>query len=105
MAAVFPRLPLLGIFGMVALAVAGAAAGAARHVAAPAPSGTPVAMRDLLFEDRSDGAVVARVPGGATVAVFEGENGFIRGTLRGFARARRLDHLSPATPFRLAHWP
>src|SRR4051794_21194992 len=105
MAAVFPRLPLLGIFGMIAVAVAGAAAGAARHVSTPEPSSAAVLARDLVFEDRDDGAVVARLASGRTVAVFEGENGFLRGTLRGFARARRLDHLGAAAPFRLARWP
>lgn len=105
MPAVFPRLALLGVFGVIALAVAGAAVGASHHRGTPEPSGAAVAALDLAFEDRDDGAVVARAAGGRPIAVFEGENGFLRGTLRGFARARRLDHLGPAAPFRLARWP
>src|SRR4051794_17311300 len=105
MAAVFPRLPLLGIFGMIAVALAGAAAGAARHVATPEPASGAVLARDLVFEDRDDGAVVTRLTSGRTVAGFGGENGVLRGPPRGFARARRPDHLGPASPFRLARWP
>ena len=37
--------------------------------------------------------------------VFEGENGFLRGTLRGLARTRRSEQVSPAVPFHLAQWP
>ncbi|MBV8912702.1 MAG: hypothetical protein JOZ05_06650, partial [Acetobacteraceae bacterium] len=97
-------LPLLGISSLVAIAITGAAAGAAHHLGRPERIGQPVKERDLLFADRSDGAVVVAVPDGRTVEVFTGENGFLRGTLRGFARARRLDHLSASAPFRLTRW-
>ena len=101
---VFPRLPLFGIFAIVALAVAGAAVGAATDAGRPEPSGQVVAASDLRFEDRSDGAVLAVATDGHTVEVFEGEQGFLRGVLRGFARSRHLGGLSPDAPFRLARW-
>lgn len=103
----FPRIPLVIGFTLIGLSVAAAAAGRLAGPSGPdiAP-GTPVAARDLVFEDRDDGAVVARAPGtGQTVQVFEGENGFLRGTLRGLARTRRAEHVSPAVPFHLAQWP
>lgn len=104
-APVFPRLPLLGIFALLGLTVALAAVGSATRAGAPAPTGAELAHRDLLFEDRNDGAVVARAAEDRReVAVFEGENGFLRGTLRGFARIRHLEQLGPETPFHLARW-
>ena len=106
----FPRLPLVIGFTLVGLSIAAAAAGrltlAPGHDAGAAASGAPAVARELVFEDRDDGAVVARAAGSLrTVEVFEGENGFLRGTLRGLARARRSEQVSPALPFRLAEWP
>ncbi len=52
----------------------------------------PVAVLRLLhFDDLPDGAVgVTDAGSGAAVARFEGEQGFLRGTLRAMARERRL---------------
>ncbi len=63
----------------------------------------PVAMtRTLLFADRSDGAIdVTEAGSGALVQRIEGEQGFIRGTLRGFARERRARGVGPEAPFEL----
>ena len=100
---VFPRLPLIGIAATLALAVAAAALGPrlGGHVE-PAPAAL-LAERTLTFSDRADGAVVAR-ENDQVVAVFEGEQGFIRGTLRGLARMRRGQDIPRSQPFRLAAW-
>ena len=37
--------------------------------------------------------------------IVEGENGFLRGTLRGLARSRRMAGLDNSIPFHLAAWP
>ncbi len=37
--------------------------------------------------------------------VVQGQNGFLRGTLRGLARARHSEGLDDRTPFHLAAWP
>jgi putative photosynthetic complex assembly protein len=68
---------------------------------------TPLAMRDLRFADRADGAVVITdVQTGQAVHVLEpGVNSFIRGALRGLAYERRRDGIGPEPPFRLARWP
>ena len=69
------------------------------------PAATAVQARDLLFYDRADGAVLVEAPAdNHAVDVFTGEQGFLRGTLRGFARTRRLAGLGPDTPFHLARW-
>jgi putative photosynthetic complex assembly protein len=59
----------------------------------------------LKFEDRADGAVViVNAVNDKTIQVMTGENGFLRGTLRGFARTRRMDGIGAAEPFRLSSW-
>ena len=70
------------------------------------PDAKLVAERDLRFVDRDDGAVI--VYAGTTdqeVAVFEGQQGFLRGTMRGFVRTRHLDGIGPSPQsFRLSRW-
>ena len=101
----FPRAPLMIGMAMVGLSLAGAVAGRLTAGEATAPTEAPLAARELVFEDRADGAVVARAAGDLRpVEVFEGENGFLRGTLRGLARTRHAEQVGPAAPFRLARW-
>jgi len=68
------------------------------------PPTTPaVAARDLRFEDRPDGSVnVIDAHDGKVVTVLApGTNGFLRATLRGLARERRIEDAGKTTPFRL----
>ena len=100
-----PRLPLLGIVALIGFAVVAALIGRQTQSAAAAPTAVRIAERDLLFFDREDGAVLVEAPADRhVVQVFQGEQGFLRGVLRGFARTRRLSHLGPDLPFRLARW-
>ena len=71
-----------------------------------APEGRAIASIDLFFEDRDDGAVVVRDARNGTVVreLEPGTNGFIRATLRGLVRERRLGDLGPAQPFRVTRW-
>ena len=97
--------PRLGLFALVSISLAVAVGGSLTHAGAPMVDGRITEQRDLLFEDRDDGAVVVSSAGDhKVVEVFEGENGFLRGTLRGFARVRRSEHIGSAAPFRLARW-
>jgi putative photosynthetic complex assembly protein len=99
------RWPQRVIFAAIGLAVAGAAAG---RLAGPRPveeTGRVVAARELRFADRTDGAVVITdAQTGQTVDVLTGEQGFIRATMRGLARARHSEGIGAAAPFRLAAW-
>jgi putative photosynthetic complex assembly protein len=101
----FPRAPLLGAGVLILLALTAAVAG---RVFGPEGMPTPSAVqiqRDLLFADRADGAVVVTDErDNAPVAVLTGQNGFLRGTLRGMARTRRSEGLGPGQPFRLTGW-
>ena len=101
---VFGRVPqiavVVAIMAALGAAVIGPAAGGGPT--APPPS-TVVAERTLGFQDRADGAVVV-TENGAQVAVFEGEQGFVRGILRSMARQRRGEGLASAQPFHLVAW-
>lgn len=70
------------------------------------PQGFVVTARDIFVEDRDDGAVVIRdARSGQVVQELEpGTGGFIRATLRGLVRARRLGELGPEKPFRVTRW-
>ena len=102
--ALFKRLPglLVGCALLAALTIAIIGPAAVGGPTAPPPSSI-VAQRTLNFLDRADGAVVV-TENGKQVAVFEGEQGFIRGILRSMARQRRGEGLSAAQPFHLVAW-
>jgi putative photosynthetic complex assembly protein len=74
---------------------------------ASAELAVPVRVMHLSFVDRSDGAVEVDDAdrGNATIHVVPpGTNGFLRGVLRGLARARRNEHVGAAPPFTLTRW-
>ena len=101
--AVFPRPMVLGIGGLLVVTVLAAAT--VREAGRPPVGGSTIAVRDLRFEDRADGAVLVYDGRAATpFRVLQGENGFLRGTMRGMARIRHLDGIDDATPFRLSAW-
>ena len=70
------------------------------------PAATAVETLSLRFEDQANGAVLVRDVRRDEVihTVAPGTNGFIRATLRGFARERKLSGLGDRTPFILARW-
>ncbi|MFM9937809.1 MAG: photosynthetic complex assembly protein PuhC [Novosphingobium sp.] len=69
---------------------------------------TPAVVRNLVFVDRSDRALVVRdVATGETVKVLvDGVpgNGFVRGVMRGMARERRAHGVGMEPPFNLTLW-
>lgn len=97
----FPRGALLGAGALIATALLAVASGRLLGVGVvETPAPLPAASRELRFEDRADGAVVVRdASDGAVVAVLPpGQDGFIRGVLRGIARERRSHHVGAAPP-------
>lgn len=102
---IFPRAPLFGIAALVGLSLAVAATGRITHIGSVQTTGSLVASRDLNFADGADGSVVVTdARDGAPVEVFTGENGFVRGMMRGMARTRKSEGIGPQDPFRLAAW-
>jgi putative photosynthetic complex assembly protein len=72
----------------------------------PTQKARALQQRDLVFEDRADGAVTVRdAANPAALAVLDpGTNGFIRAALRGMARERMRDAHGPEIPFSLVAW-
>jgi putative photosynthetic complex assembly protein len=107
----FPRAPLLGAAGLVCLALAGATYGRLSGMGAAQPVSTAISARYLRFLDRADGAVMIYDAGPqvqredvAPIETATGQNGFLRGTLRGFARTRRAEGVGADAPFLLTAW-
>ena len=103
----FPRAPLIGAAALIALAIALAIAGRMGAAFDDRPTAAAVMSRDLLFQDRTDGAVVvmdARDPAVPIAVMAPGTNGFLRATLRGLARVRLRENEGQTTPFRLTEW-
>jgi putative photosynthetic complex assembly protein len=107
----FPRLPLIGAAALVGFALLAAIVGRVSGIGAAQPESIPISARYLRFEDRSDGAVTiydARInptdTNATPIAVATGQNGFLRGVLRGFARTRKAEHVGHEAPFLLTAW-
>lgn len=102
---VIPRSALIGAGLMVLLTIGGAAyARLSGNTATSVPDVAAVAVHELSFDDRDDGAILA-YEGDILVAVLpSGEGGFVRGALRALARQRRLGDQGSAAPFRIIEW-
>ena len=99
------RWPQRIVFVVIGIALMGAVAGRIAGTTQIEETGSVVASRDLRFADRADGAVVVTdAQTEQTVDVLQGQQGFIRSTMRGLARARRLDGIGAAPSFRLTAW-
>jgi len=102
---VFARGPVLGM-GLGILAVVGLTVAPLPAVRAPESAASVRSARSFVAADRGDGAVVLRdaTTGREVLLAAPGEDGFLRGTLRGLARDRRMRGLGPEAPFRLVSW-
>ena len=95
-------MPLTGAAGLLVFVLLAAIFGRMTGSGVEPPRAQATAERTLCFADRADGAVIVTLAGsGQVVDVMTGQNGFLRGTLRGFARTRRADKRGPTEPFRL----
>lgn len=66
--------------------------------------GSVVDSRLLRFSDRPEGGIRVEdaTDGSAVLVIYPGEDGFVRGVLRGLARERRSHEIGAHPPFRLA---
>ena len=90
---------------IIALSLSCAAIGRYTDIGTSHVLKTPVSQSvDIAFSDAVDGSVVVtEKPGDKTIAVLApGTNGFIRGTMRGLARDRRVRNIGADVPFTLA---
>jgi len=99
----FPRGALIGAAVLIGFVLAATAAtrwgGLVTDTTAP-PAATAV---ELSFVDRVQGGIaVMNAETGAEIAVLEpGQDGFIRGVMRGLVRQRKMAGIGAETPFRL----
>ena len=103
----FPKGPLFGAIGFVAVAVVLIVLGDWTEIGTVrVETGAPVAIRDLRFADRADGtiAVIDNRLDAPIGMIAHGEDHFIRGTMRGLAYARKRQGISQHEPFRLIRW-
>jgi putative photosynthetic complex assembly protein len=99
---VIPRRAVLGAFAALALTFAGVAAVRLSGAPIREPEARTVARRELRFADRPDGGIaVIDAVSGTTLDLVHGEQGFLRGTLRGLVRERKRRGLTSAEPLQL----
>ena len=97
-----PRGAVVGMVSVAVFAFVAAAAVRLSGVDVREPDAAAVEVRELRFLDTPDGRVeVIDVRAGARIAVFDGENGFLRSTLRGLARERKRAGFDDGPPFEL----
>ena len=100
-----PRAPLLAAAALVLLTIVGAGWSRYTGEGRPTRPDSPATqVRELRFEDRSDGgvSVVDAKTGLVSQVLSPGQDGFIRATMRTFARERRRRDIGPEVPFRLS---
>lgn len=96
------RWPAMLIAGVLIAAVVGAALVRISGKEIRQPDASSVLVRELRFEDRADGSVaVIDSRSNKEIHVVYGEAGFLRGTLRSFARDRKARGLGAKEPFKL----
>jgi putative photosynthetic complex assembly protein len=99
---VIPRRAVLGAFAALGLTFVGAAAVRWSGTSIREPDARTVVQLELHFADRADGGIaVINARSGQTLDVVHGEQGFLRGSLRGLVRERKRRGLSRAEPFQL----
>ena len=97
--------PAFVFSGLVGVALLAAVLGRVTGAGQPAAqTGTALQSRDLRFVDAPSGDVLVLADDGSLVDQLHGEQGFIRGTMRGLARNRRAEGVGQAPPFRLTSW-
>ena len=99
---VIPRRAVLAAFAVLGITLAGVASVRWSGTEIREPDARTVARRELRFADRPDGGIaVIDAATGATLDVVHGEQGFLRGTLRGLVRERKRRALTTTEPFAL----
>ena len=104
----FPRLPLAGAIALVCITLGSVGvarlSGTSPHIVIRTDA--PIETRLLRFEDRKDGSVgiIDDLTSAEVAIAAPGTNGFLRGTLRGLMRSRKLKEVNFNEPFRLERY-
>jgi len=98
-----PRVPMLALAALVLISLISVAVVRWSGMSVHTPDAPPVATRMLRFEDRPDGSIaVIDAASGRLLERVQGEQGFLRGSLRALARERRMREVGALPPFELA---
>lgn len=98
-----PRVPMLALAALVLISLISVAVVRWSGMSVHTPDAPPVATRMLRFEDRPDGSIaVIDATSGRLLERVQGEQGFLRGSLRALARERRMREVGALPPFELA---
>lgn len=102
----FPLTSLVIMGGLVGTSLLLAAGARLTGMQIAYPTTKPVAVRDLRFQDESNGSItVFNAANGREIEVVApGTNGFLRASLRGLASERKLENRDAQVPFRLTAW-
>lgn len=103
----FPRYPLYGAMVLLAFVMGITLFGRVTEIGTlRVRKGQPDQVLDLRFLDRTGGEIaVINAHSGKTIAIIApGEDGFIRGAMRGLNRGRKLRSVGPEEPYRLIRW-
>jgi putative photosynthetic complex assembly protein len=101
-AEILPRRGVLLLGGLLLTSLGGVAAVRLSGWKPPLDDAPVLHSRSLHFQDQPNGAVaIVDAASGATLEVVHGEQGFLRGTLRGMSRERRRRGLDNTAPLQL----
>jgi putative photosynthetic complex assembly protein len=97
-----PRAALFAMAALAAFAFVAAAFVRLSGVDVREPDAPAVETRSLRFEDTADGTIlITDARDGSRVDELRGEQGFVRGVLRGLARERKARGIGAEPPFEL----
>lgn len=102
-----PALILIGAGALLGFTMLAVAIGRTEGVGlTQLPAAKAVARLDFRAEDQADGSIALRDAGNGRIVTWirPGEDGFLRGTLRGLAQARQRDGLGREPPFTLTRF-
>lgn len=102
-----PALLLIGAGALIGFTMLAVAIGRGEEVGlTQLPPAKAVARLDFRAEDQADGSIALRNAADRHIVAWirPGEDGFLRGTLRGLAQARQRDGLGRETPFSLTRF-
>ncbi|MCJ2014992.1 photosynthetic complex assembly protein PuhC [Methylobacterium sp. J-076] len=102
-----PALLLIGAGALIGFTMLAVAIGRGEGVGlTQLPAAKALARLDFQAEDQADGSIALRDAGDRHIVAWirPGEDGFLRGTLRGLAQARQRDGLGREPPFSLTRY-
>lgn len=103
----FPKLPLFTAFALIGFSIAATLFGRVTDIGTLRTTvTTPAAIRDVRFIGGSDEVMEVRdaASGELVETIPTGQDGFIRGALRGIGRDRKLRGLPADEPYRIIRW-